>query len=103
MGDSITSALVIAVLALFVAFMLYWRITRSQALLRQWAREHGYRLERFEFRMFRKGPFLWSSKQQVVYRVLVTDTAGQTRHGWVRLGSWFGGLFSEQVETQWDE
>src|SRR5262249_35973173 len=54
-------------------------------------------------RNFFRGPFFWtSSKGQTVYRVTV-EVKGAVRTGWVRCGSWWLGLRSEQVEVRWDE
>jgi len=44
-------------------------MTRSQGMVRAWAEKNGLDLEEVDFRLFRKGPFWWSGKGQVVYRV----------------------------------
>jgi hypothetical protein len=98
----------IGVLAIFfivgiVAAVLYLQITRSQKLLKRWAADNGVELLHVEHRMFRKGPFIWSSRSQSVYRVEVRDQQGVVRKGWVRCGSWWGGVLSDKVEARWDE
>ena len=51
-----------------------------------------------------RGPFSWTtSRSQTVYRVFIEDRFGRIRSGWVRCGSWFFGLSSEQIEVRWDE
>jgi hypothetical protein len=101
-GDA---AKIIFALAAFVGLggYFYLFISRSSALLRQWLKENQYQLLRAEPRVLRRGPFWWSSKSQAIYRVEVRDRAGTLRKGWVRLGSWLRGVFSDQVEVRWDD
>ena len=86
-----------------VALVLYLHISRSQKLLKDWANGNGYQFLSVEYRMFRKGPFVWSGRGQTVYRVEVRDEQGVERKGWVRCGSWWAGVFSDKVEARWDE
>jgi hypothetical protein len=86
-----------------LAPVLYIHITRSQKLLKRWADENRYEFLHVEHRMFRKGPFAFSSRGQSVYRVEVRDEQGIERKGWVRCGSWWAGVLSDQVEARWDE
>jgi hypothetical protein len=103
MQESVTGVLAIVVLVGIVAVALYLHITRSQKLLKRWAADSGVELLHAEHRMFRKGPFVWSSRSQSVYRVEVRDPQGVVHKGWVRCGSWWGGVFSDKVEARWDE
>ena len=76
---------------------------RSSSLLDQWAAQHGYRILRQEYRNFMKGPFLWTSTNgQTVYYVVVENSRGKRRSGWVRCGDWCVGLLSDEVEVCWD-
>ena len=103
MQEDIVGVLSFFVLLGIVALVLYLHITRSQKLLKRWADENGYEFVHAEHRMFRKGPFVWSSRGQSVYRVEVRDGLGVERKGWVRCGSWWAGVFSDKVEAKWDE
>ena len=103
MQEDVTGVLGIVIVVGIVALVLYLYITRSQKLLKRWAGENGYEFLRAEYRMFRKGPFVWSSRGQTVYRVEVRDKQGVERTGWVRCGSWWVGVFSDKVEARWDE
>ena len=103
MRGNATGVLAFLIVAGIVALVLYVHITRSQKLLKRWVGESGYELLRAEYRMFRKGPFIWSSRGQTVYRVEVRDREGGERKGWVRCGSWWAGVFSDQVEARWDK
>jgi hypothetical protein len=81
-----------------------WRFHRGQTLLRRWAASSGYRLHDHEVRWLVRGPFFWTtSKAQMVYRVTVEDNTGHLRRGWVRCGSWLGGLLSDRVDVRWDD
>jgi hypothetical protein len=101
-GDAI-GVLAIAAVVGIVALVIYLQISRSRSMLKGWADENGYELLCAEHRMFRKGPFVWSSRGQSVYRVEVRDEQGVERKGWVRCGSWWAGLLSDKVEARWDE
>ena len=81
---------------------IYVLVIRSKHLLNQWAAENHFQLLHAEHRMFRKGPFLWSSRAQVIYRVRVRDAQGREREGWVRCGGWWSGVFSDKVEAEMD-
>jgi hypothetical protein len=103
MRGNASGTLFIFVMLGIIALVLYLYITRSQTLLKRWAQEHGYTFLHVEHRMFRKGPFVWSSRGQSVYRVEVRDEQGLERKGWVRCGSWWAGVLGDQVEAKWDE
>jgi hypothetical protein len=81
---------------------IYFLVSRSKYLLNKWADENHFELLHAEHRIFRKGPFPWSSRQQVVYRVRVRDDQGREREGWVRCGGWWAGVFSDKVEAEVD-
>lgn len=77
---------------------------RAREMLEDWAERNQIQIEKSELRHFFKGPFFWgSSRGQFVYRVHVIDRAGQRRTGWVRVGSWFWGIWKNQVNVIWDD
>ena len=102
MGDWMTF-LVIVLAALGVGGSIYRMTTRSQQMMRDWAVKNHLELEEAELRMFGKGPFWWSSKWQVVYRVAARDTQGRLRRGWVQCGDWLLGMMGDRVEVRWDD
>jgi hypothetical protein len=94
----------IAAIAVMIVLTLVWHFGRSNSLLHQWASQNEYRIIRQEYRTFFKGPFFWSSsKGQTVYYVVVEDSDGNRRRGWVRCGGWWFGLLSDHVEVRWDD
>jgi hypothetical protein len=100
----VVSIFMAALVIFAVIFTLVWRYGRSGSLLSEWAAQNGYRIIHEEYRYLRKGPFFWTtSKGQTVYYVVVLDSAGNKRRGWVRCGSWWFGLLSDKVEVRWDE
>ena len=103
MREDWVSWLLIFSALLFTAAFIYNFAKRADQMLKRWAERNHYDLEEASFRMFRKGPFWWSSRSQVVYRVAVRGEDGRLRKGWVRLGHWFLGLMQEAVEEKWDE
>ena len=103
MDDQLLGVFAIIVLAGFVGTVIYVQIRRAQTLLQGWAEEHGYKVLEAQHRLFSKGPYVWSSRGQAVYRVWVRDREGVERRGWVRCGTWWGGVFADKVESRWDE
>lgn len=98
------AVIILVVFGVVLVGSLLWQSSRSQDILAQWAEENGYRLLEANYATFFKGPFtLTSARGQTVYRVVVQDEAGFTRTGWVRCGSWWGGLMSGQAQVRWDE
>jgi hypothetical protein len=94
----------VALLVVVVVLGIWWHIARSNSLLHRWAAQNRYRIIRQESRILVKGPYTWSSsKGQAVYYVVVEDSGGNKRSGWVRCGSWWFGLLSEAVEVRWDK
>lgn len=87
-----------------ILLSLWWTTAKSQRLIQQWAAKNEYQLVASEERYVRRGPFLWTtSRGQTVFHITVLDPAGRRYSGFVRCGSWFGGLFSDKVEVIWDE
>jgi hypothetical protein len=103
MSDQALGVFAMVVLVAFVGFTIYVQMRRAQMLLRGWAQGHGYEIVEAEHRLFRKGPYMWSARGQAIYRVRVRDPAGVERQGWVRCGTWWGGVFANKVESRWDE
>ena len=85
------------------ACLLAWHFSRARSLLERWAKENGYEIVDRRYRHLLKGPFFWtSSRGQAVYHVTVRDRQGHTRSGWLRCGSWWGGMFSDKTEVRWE-
>jgi hypothetical protein len=104
----IVRALLIALVAIAVFIGWFWlHISRAKAVLRAWAAGGGFQI--LDFRksyMVGTGPFKWwtNSRGQIVYHVRVRDGGGRDRSGWVRCGSYLGGvLFSQEAEVRWEE
>jgi hypothetical protein len=104
MSDSLPIVFGFIILAIFMIASLTWTNSRSQSVIELWARANLYEIINSEVRYFFRGPFFWSSsKGQTVYYITVKDAAGNFRSGWIRCGSWWGGLFSDQAEVRWDD
>lgn len=94
---------IVPVIFVLIGLSLWWHFGRSNSLLHQWAEQNGYRIVRQEYRTFFRGPFFWSSsKGQTVFYVVVENSAGARRSGYVRVGGWWLGLLSDRVEVRWD-
>ena len=103
MDEQVLGVFAMFLLVAVVGLVIYLQIRRAQTLLRGWAEEHGYEILEAEHRLFRKGPYIWSARGQAIYRVQVRDRAGAERWGWVRCGTWWGGVLANKVESRWDE
>jgi hypothetical protein len=99
--------LIFLVFALFavgvVVASLVWTRQRAEALIERWATANGYHLTHREPRYLRTGPYFWRhSRGQQVYYVTIADEHGRPRAAYLRLGGWFLGLFSDQVDVTWE-
>jgi hypothetical protein len=95
--------LMILLAGVIVILAYLWQYRRSVGLLQQWANDNGYQLLHYEYRLFRRGPFFWTtSRDQTVFYVEAVDRGGWQRTGYARCGSWWFGLFSNKVDVKWD-
>ena len=79
---------------------LFRRFSGPPDELQEWARTHGFRILRSEYRAFKMGPFTWRlrSQSQLVYYIRVLDSEGKESDGWFLTGP---GVDDAQV--RWDE
>ena len=101
-------AFAIALVAIAAFIGWFWlHISRAKSVLHTWAAENGFQIVSFDKRyMINTGLFKWwtNSRSQIVFFVRVRDKAGHERTGWVRCGTYFGGvLFSNQAEVKWQD
>jgi hypothetical protein len=97
-----TLAIVVPVGIVLVGLVV-WGHSRAEFLLQQWASRNDLRIVEKKGRKIFRGPFMWnSSRTQMVYRVTVEDRDCNTYSGFVRLGSWVWGIFSDEAEVKWD-
>jgi hypothetical protein len=102
--EGIGAGLLVLVMIVLGGTYIWWYFTRSLSMVEQWARDNGLTLVEVERRYMFHGPFWWrTGKGQAVFRVTVRDASGQVRHGYVRVGGFFLGLLSDQVEVEWEE
>jgi hypothetical protein len=92
-------------LVLFLVVMLQvWFYRRALQQVEHWAQANGYQLVNTQLRLFRLGPYMWlSSRAQMVFRFQVLDNDGQKHSGFVRVGGFFTGALSHQVDVIWDK
>ena len=48
-------------------------------------------------------PAAWWPSQRMIYYVTVRDSAGRTRHAWVRCGGYFLGMLSDNMDVRWED
>ena len=96
--------LIAIVMVMLVIANIVWFYSRSRSVLEQWAEENGFELLETDQRHLFRGPFFWTTtKGQSVYRVVVRDSSGRVRRGWVRCGSFWFGLMSSKAMEKWDD
>ncbi len=95
---------ILLVLVALAVAMWVWTIRKSKRMVEEWARQQGMHLVSSEFRWWRRGPFFWkSSRNQTVLYVTVRMTDASIRSAFIRCGSWWWGLFQDQMEVKWVE
>ena len=104
MNETIPIVCGLIVVGVVVIASFAWTQSRSRSVIELWAEANQFQIISSEERYFSRGPFFWTtSKGQTVYYITVRDAAGHLRSGWIRCGSWWGGLFSDQAEVRWDD
>jgi hypothetical protein len=102
-----TEIILPSLLGLFIVSVLWWFDRRSKIILRNWAKKNEFEILQSEQRyLFFTGPYkFWTnSRNQIIFFLRVRDRQGHERSGWIRCGSYFGGVFfSDQIEVRWDE
>jgi hypothetical protein len=89
---------------LFYALVIFLTFVRGEAILNHWAARSGCEILQRNYAWLFAGPFFWTTnRSQMVFRVVVLDQFGTTRKGWVRCGSWWGGILTDAAEARWDE
>ena len=102
MSEAILLPLLFLLFVVAVA-SIAWSYSRADDLLHRWVSSNGYQLLHKEQRSLRTGPYFWRhSRGQLVYYVTITDHTGGRRSAYVRLGSWWAGLWSEDIDVIWD-
>ena|ERR1043165_4570215 len=98
---SIICAVIVIVLILGFYRLTIWR---ANSIVRRWALENGFDLFHFK-RCFFTGGFSWftTSRNQIVYSILVRNRWNEERSGWLRCGNYFGVIFSDEAEVKWNE
>lgn len=88
-----------------ISLTFLWFYRRSEMVLSQWAEKNDYEILDQKLQWLNQGPFFWrSSSGQTIYRVRILNRQdGKIYIGWVRCGSYWGGLFSDQVDVMWDK
>lgn len=83
----------------------FWSNVRSKMILEKWTIENGFQIIDSKKAFFRGGfGWLTTSRNQKVYSITVRDEKGRERSGWLRCGSYFGGIFwSDKAEVKWKE
>lgn len=86
--------------------VLVWilQLVRTRQMLDDWARDNGYVLVEVKRRFFATGPFFGRTKEgQEVFRIRASDKQDRCFSGYVRVSSFFLGLFCDTVTAEWDD
>ncbi|MCU0491544.1 MAG: hypothetical protein MUD01_08150 [Chloroflexaceae bacterium] len=101
--DSSFLYLFILIMVGVAVLSIYWTYSRSSSMLEEWAAANNLTILSSERRYMRRGPFFWStSRGQEVFYVRLRDSSGMQRAAYVRVGGWFLGLMSDNVEVRWE-
>jgi hypothetical protein len=101
--DVLSSSAIVAMVIAFAVLGIMLHSTRARAILQKWAAANRFELLEIKRPFFSGGfSFFTTSRGQVVYWVRIRDARGKQRAGWVRCGSYLGGvLFSDAAEVKW--
>lgn len=100
-GDSLAIVIFVVLISLVLG-LNYLASRKARQLIHGWADACGYRILNLEFRWFRRGPFFWTSgKGQLVYYVVLMDQ-DQRRQAFVRCGSFWLGMLSDNMDVRWE-
>jgi len=94
----------IAVIVVVSVLGLRERSVRGRSLLERWAAEQRFEIVESRLCVFFRGPFLLVGYGSAVYRVTVRGESGMLRHGFVRCGSLWHGVWRNNYEVKavWD-
>ena len=91
-------------IAILGGVSFWWHTKRSLDLLHLWIRENNLTLVKSERRMMDRGPFTGrTGKGQEIFYVTVKAETDQERNAYVRCGSFWFGLLSDNVDVEWDD
>ena len=72
--------------------------------IERWAQSHGFELVEFKGAPAWRGPRAWTrTENQEDYHIVVQDSAGRRRSGWLLYTSPWHSLGRQAVEVMWDE
>ena len=89
-------------LIVFTVYMTYFR-NSGLKVMENWAKNKGYEILSSEFRWVKTGPYFLSgtSTHQRIFYVTLVDADGNQKNAWVRVGGFFLGLFSDEIDVKW--
>ena len=89
---------------MLVIAIVWWSDKRANEILQRWAQNSELTLLFSEKRYLCTGPFFMNHfRGQMIFRIVVRDNAGTERSGWIRIGSWLVGVFSDTTRVIWDK
>lgn len=107
MNDALKLISIVTTILPFVMLIIaivWWSDKRSKEILQRWAQNGELTLLLSEKRYFCTGPFFMNHfRSQMIFRIAVRDNAGTERSGWIRIGSWLGGVTSDTTRVIWDK
>jgi len=91
--------------ALFGWWMFRWQYNKADTMLDNWAAQNDYVIvEKADGNPSGTGPKdRYAGNKQIMYRVVVKDSKGETKSGLVKLGSESSGTLSDQASVEWDK
>jgi hypothetical protein len=103
MHNDFSIVLVVGFILIVIPASIWINLTWSGAKLQEWARRRHFIIVEEQYCWLFKGPFTWNCyKGQTVHRVVVEDRHGEQRSGYVKLGSWIWGLWSDDAAEEWN-
>lgn len=86
-----------------VSILACIHLQSGQNMLEAWAEKQGCQLLEAEYAAFPlRGPYIWASRNQAVYRIKVQFSGGSMRWCWLCCGTPFFGVAVNVIDVKWD-
>jgi hypothetical protein len=99
---SVNEPVVIVFILCFVLGWNFYYVRLAERILRRWAAEHDFEVVSFKRVIFgHPFGFMINSRSQVILAITVRDRKGRERSGWLKCGSFWAGVFSNEAQVKW--
>ena len=105
MLDTVITLIWLVIIVVGLTIYTTYHKSSGEKALQKWAEREGHTIIDSEWKWALYGPFFFTctSQSQRVFKVTLRTKDGRLRKAWVRLGGYFLGLMSDQVDVKWKD